>query len=176
MHLFSLGLSHPSSGLSYANHGLRVMVASLLMLITSSVSAQFPAEIEPIKAPFDMPQLQRPVFPARKTVIRKSSDIQPAIDKLSRKGGGTVVVPKGKWHTGRIVLKSNVCLQVSEGAELCFSGDLKDYLPVFAYTYGAVHDSAVVSASITSVSFFASAFACGCVCSFPAFAFVPSFA
>lgn len=132
MHLFSLGLSHPSSGLSYANHGLRVMVASLLMLITSSVSAQYPAEIEPIKAPFDMPQLQRPVFPARKTVIRKSSDIQPAIDKLSRKGGGTVVVPKGKWHTGRIVLKSNVCLQVSEGAELCFSGDLKDYLPVVA--------------------------------------------
>lgn len=100
------------------------------MLFASLASAQCPAEIEPIKAPFDMPQLQRPVFPARKVVIKKGQNIQAAIDKLAKKGGGTVIVPKGKWHTGRIILKSNICLQVDEGAELCFSGDVKDYLPV----------------------------------------------
>jgi Endopolygalacturonase len=130
MHFSFLGLSHAGFGVSYGNYGLRTVIVSVLMLFASLASAQCPAEIEPIKAPFDMPQLQRPVFPARKVVIKKGQNIQAAIDKLAKKGGGTVVVPKGKWHTGRIILKSNICLQVDEGAELCFSGDVKDYLPV----------------------------------------------
>ena len=80
-------------------------------------------------APFDMPQLNRPQFPERKEKIRRSDDIQKAIDRLARKGGGTVVIPKGKWLTGRITLKSNICLQIDEGAELHFSGEVNDYLP-----------------------------------------------
>lgn len=91
-----------------------------------------PDEIAPLKAPFDMPQLERPVFPNRTLTVRRSSDIQKHIDRLAKRGGGTVVIPRGKWLTGRITLKSNICLQIDEGAELHFSGDVKDYLPAVA--------------------------------------------
>lgn len=96
------------------------------------VNTLMPKDIEPITAPFDMPRLQRPVFPQRSLTIRRSSDIQKQIDRLAKRGGGTVVIPKGKWLTGRITLKSNICLQIDEGAELHFSGDVKDYLPAVA--------------------------------------------
>lgn len=89
-----------------------------------------------IDAPFHMPQLQRPQFPDRKMVVKmkkrglSTSDIQNVIDKLADDGGGTVVIPCGKWKTGRIILKSNINLEIQEGAELEFSGFIKDYLPV----------------------------------------------
>ena len=35
----------------------------------------------------------------------------------------------GVWRTGRLILKSNVNLHLSEGAELRFSGNIIDYLP-----------------------------------------------
>ncbi|MDA3879401.1 MAG: hypothetical protein PF436_03345 [Prolixibacteraceae bacterium] len=56
--------------------------------------------------------------------------IQAAIDKLSQKGGGIVLVPNGEWHTGRIILKDNINLHFADGATLRFSGEIDDYLPV----------------------------------------------
>ena len=56
--------------------------------------------------------------------------IQQAIDRLSGQGGGKVVIPAGRWQSGRIELKSGVELHLSEGCELHFSGQIKDYLPV----------------------------------------------
>jgi polygalacturonase len=56
--------------------------------------------------------------------------IQSAIDKMSKRGGGQVVIPAGRWQSGRIQLKSGVELHLSEGCELAFSGQIKDYLPV----------------------------------------------
>ena len=56
--------------------------------------------------------------------------IKKAIDLCSAEGGGQVVVPPGKFFVkGPIVLKSNVNLHLSEGSELLFSPDEKDYLP-----------------------------------------------
>lgn len=100
---------------------------------------QLPDKIDPVTAPFDMPQLLRPEFPDRVINItqrgaRKNKPstaiIQEAIDDLSKKGGGTVIIPAGKWLTGRITLKSNINLQLEKNAELHFSGKIKDYLPV----------------------------------------------
>ena len=118
---------------------LTMMVCTALTMHTATVSAQqMPEEIAPIQAPFDMPQLQRPAFPARTLSITKTgakqkklstAAIQKAIDQLAKKGGGTVIVPAGSWLTGRIELKSNINLRLEEGAELNFSGDIKDYLP-----------------------------------------------
>ena len=99
---------------------------------------KMPADIAPIKAPFTMPQLQRPTFPDRSiSIIDKGAkegqiatrQIQAAIDDLNQQGGGTVYVPAGKWNTGRISLKSNVNLHLEQGAELHFSGEIKDYRP-----------------------------------------------
>lgn len=117
-------------------------LAALALLAPPATSyAQMPEEIEPIRAPFEMPQLTRPGFPDMRLSIEKTgarqgrlstAAIQKAIDRVAGKGGGTVVVPAGSWLTGRIELKSNVELLVEEGAELHFSGEIKDYLPVVA--------------------------------------------
>ena len=53
-----------------------------------------------------------------------------AIDQCSKAGGGKVVVPAGTYLTGAIHLKSNVNLEVFEGATIKFSTNPKDYLPV----------------------------------------------
>jgi polygalacturonase len=53
-----------------------------------------------------------------------------AIEQCSKAGGGKVVVPAGTYLTGAIHLKSNVNLEVSEGATIKFSTNPKDYLPV----------------------------------------------
>ena len=94
------------------------------------------SEIAPIEAPFAMPQLQRPAITGKKIVVKMDKKgmstraIQQAIDKASKQGGGTVVIPAGRWQTGRIELKTNVELHLAEGCELHFSGETKDYLPV----------------------------------------------
>lgn len=130
------------------NSVIKRLNAVVMMLCAAIVTqAQMPTEIEPIKAPFEMPALVKPTFPDRSISIKKAGakqnklstkQIQKAIDRLAEKGGGTVVVPEGKWITGRIVLKSNICLHIEEGAELHFSGDIKDYLPVVQARYEGV--------------------------------------
>ena len=46
-----------------------------------------------------------------------------AIDNLSGKGGGRLIVPRGIWHTGPIVLKSNINLHLEKGAVILFAAD-----------------------------------------------------
>lgn len=101
-------------------------------------ASNMPHEIAPVTAPFSMPQFKRPVFPSRTLSITRTGAkrnkmstkaIQSAIDKLNQQGGGTAIVPKGIWKTGRISLKSNVNLHLEEGAELHFSSEVEDYRP-----------------------------------------------
>lgn len=100
-----------------------------------------PAEpIEPVHAPFAMPQPTRPHIPAGVFDIRESGAVADgktkataafaeAIAKATAAGGGTVLVPPGQWLTGPIHLASNINLHVSTGATLLFSQDFADYLP-----------------------------------------------
>lgn len=106
-----------------------------------TIITKMPVEIEAVETPFMTKMPSRPVFPDRIINIAKSGAkeqklctkvLQKALDKLSAKGGGTVVVPKGKWLTGRIELRSNVCLLIERDAELHFSGDVDDYMPAVA--------------------------------------------
>lgn len=53
--------------------------------------------------------------------------IKKAIQTCSKKGGGIVLVPKGKYFTGAIHLESNVNLHLEAGAEILFSTNPKDY-------------------------------------------------
>ncbi len=59
-----------------------------------------------------------------------SKFINAAIDSCSASGGGTVLVPSGTFLTSFIHLKSNVNLHLDKGAELRFSTNPDDYLPV----------------------------------------------
>lgn len=98
-----------------------------------------PADIVPIKdVPFDMPQPRLPVFPdftvnlKDKGITEQTSVtdlVNRTIAEVSAKGGGTVIIPAGKWKSARIVLKSNVNLHLEEGAEIEFGGRAEDYLP-----------------------------------------------
>jgi polygalacturonase len=97
--------------------------------------------IQPISAPFPMPALERPRFPpgvwdvrafgaVSDGVTKNTEAFRKAIAAAVAKGGGTVLVPAGRWVTGPIHLASNVNLHVAEGAEILFSQDFADYLPV----------------------------------------------
>lgn len=94
------------------------------------------AEIEAVKAPFPTINFKKPVFPVAKVTLKLSAselntaNIQKAINELSAKGGGTIIVPNGKWMTGRIQLKDNINFHLEDQAELGFSGEIKDFLPV----------------------------------------------
>ncbi len=121
----------------------RLMTGLLPLLLSCTAMASdlvghvpgVPTEIAPIKAPFAMPQLARPTFPERTRIIESVGEglataaIQRAIDEVSAEGGGRVVVPAGRWLTGRLTLKSGVNLVVDEGATLEFSGNVADYQP-----------------------------------------------
>ena len=81
--------------------------------------------------PAEIPPRQFPV------AIRGEADenIRPAIlaaiETAAANGGGSVVIPPGRWFSeGPIHLRSNCALHVSAGAELVFSGDGSAYLPV----------------------------------------------
>ncbi len=67
--------------------------------------------------------------------FNNSEAIKKAIDACSKAGGGKVIVPSGKFLTGPIYIKSNVNLHLEEGAEVLFSKDTKDYLPVVHTSY-----------------------------------------
>ena len=88
-----------------------------------------------------MPQMSRPIIPSRSFNVREfgaqeggqvknTNAIQRTIDSIAILGGGSVVIPKGKWLTGAIHLENNINLYLSKGAELLFSQDFTDYLPV----------------------------------------------
>jgi polygalacturonase len=61
--------------------------------------------------------------------------INKAIDSCSSVGGGKVLIPSGDFLTGPIVLKSNVNLHLEEGANVLFSKNHEDYLPVVHTSY-----------------------------------------
>jgi unsaturated rhamnogalacturonyl hydrolase len=119
-----------------------------------TTAGSIPDEIAPIKAPFEMPQLKRPVFADRTFDIRdfgaaecrwedaqqhKSTEaIRRAIEACSKAGGGTVLIPEGQWLTGAIHLKSHIHLHIAEGAIVHFSNDLEDYLPLVHVRYEGV--------------------------------------
>ena len=88
-----------------------------------------------------------PVFPNRDVNIREygavegkpaTKAINDAINSISAMGGGTVIVPAGKWFTGAIRLQSNVNLHFSHGAEVQFSHDPEDYLPAVLTMYEGI--------------------------------------
>ena len=67
-----------------------------------------------------------------------TSAIKNAIAAASKKGGGTVYFPAGKYLTGAIHLKSNITILIDAGAELHFSDNFDDYLPMVKSRYEGV--------------------------------------
>jgi len=94
---------------------------------------------------FDMPRVQEPVIPDYSVNIKdfgavsggqvlNSKAFADAIEAVSQKGGGKVVIPAGIWLTGPIILKSNLELYTEPGALVIFSTD-KDLYPVIETSF-----------------------------------------
>ena len=88
--------------------------------------------------PFEMKTVEQPSFPDYQVSIvdfgakgdgitLNTEAINKAIDAVSAKGGGKVVIPAGIWYTGPIVLKSNVNLHAEANALVVFSDDFMLY-------------------------------------------------
>lgn len=67
-----------------------------------------------------------------------TKSIADAIAAASKAGGGTVYFPAGKYVTGPIHLRSNITIFIDAGAELHFSDNFDDYLPMVQSRYEGV--------------------------------------
>ena len=88
--------------------------------------------------PFAMPKVEAPRFPDLKVSLPDFGAVgngvelcteafEKAIETLSSRGGGHLIVPAGIWLTGPIVLKSNIDLHIEKGAVVLFSPDVELY-------------------------------------------------
>jgi polygalacturonase len=77
-----------------------------------------------------------------------TSAIQKAIDAAAKEGGGTVIVPAGKYITGTVFLKSKVNLYLQQGAELISSKNMDDFT-VGKRRYGMIYCEDAFQVSIT---------------------------
>lgn len=64
------------------------------------------------------------------SITLNTNAIQTAINMVAESGGGTVIVPPGKFLTGSLVLKNGVTLYLRKGAYLLGSENLADYLSI----------------------------------------------
>ncbi|MBR2374215.1 MAG: hypothetical protein IKA87_08310 [Lentisphaeria bacterium] len=69
--------------------------------------------------------------------VLNTQAIQDAVDACHAAGGGTVVVPPGKFITGTVFLKSRVHLHLESGALLQGSPNMDDYCSDDAYEQNA---------------------------------------
>ncbi len=69
-----------------------------------------------------------------------TSYIQKAIDTVSNAGGGTIIIPAGKYLTGTIQLKDNVFLYLTPGSVLIGSTNIEDY-PELKVSYRSYTDN-----------------------------------
>ena len=87
---------------------------------------------------FQMPRVQEPVIPANSVSITDfgaksggqflcTQAFNDAIDAVSKKGGGKIIIPGGTWLTGPLSLKSNIELYSEAGALVVFSTDKSLY-------------------------------------------------
>lgn len=90
--------------------------------------------------PFEMPLLSPPTFPDYSVSVADFGGVgdgtslntgafAKAMDHLSSRGGGRLIVPAGVWFTGPIVLQSNINLHLEDRSIILFSPD-KDLYPL----------------------------------------------
>jgi polygalacturonase len=87
---------------------------------------------------FKMPKVNEPIIPNNTVNLKDFGAVNggyilntkafaDAIDAVSKKGGGKIIIPPGIWLTGPIILKSNIELHAQTGALIKFSPDKSLY-------------------------------------------------
>jgi polygalacturonase len=126
----------------------------LLILAVCVTSANFvysqkgiPVEVYK-DIPFTMGQVKLPIFAHNELNIRDYGAVADgvtlnteafirAMNDLTAKGGGKLVVPSGIWLTGPILFQSNINLHLEKGAFILFSENF-DLYPLIETSYSGV--------------------------------------
>lgn len=103
-----------------------ISATSAELLLDAEAHAWFYEDPEPPKTP--VPDPNRVAYDDR-PVDAPSDRFQREIDAAAARGGGIVRVPSGIWHVKPIVLRSNVTIDLAEGAVLLASVNPNDYDP-----------------------------------------------
>ena len=105
------------------------MIRSILLIgglaLSAGAFARIPLPVRPVFKKDTANILKFAAVPDGATLNTRS--IQSAIDAIHRKGGGVVLIPRGLWITGPIVLKSRVNMHLADGALLQFTDDHSQY-------------------------------------------------
>ena len=107
---------------------------SQLSTLNSQLSTLNPYSKYTQGLPFDMPELSAPKIANNSVTLSQfgadntgqklcTEAFVKAIDALVQKGGGHLIVPRGVWLTGPIVLKSGIDLHLEKGAVIQFAAD-----------------------------------------------------
>lgn len=118
-------------------NNMKKTVFNLLVVaftFTACANADNPYKMYTDGLPFDMPEVSAPAIPDYEVTVTDFGAVgdgetlcteafAKAIDALTEKGGGHLIVPRGVWHTGPIVLKSNIDLHLEMGAVILFAAD-----------------------------------------------------
>ncbi len=124
---------------------MKRLLQLVVLLFVASSCTHLPTEKPTYKyaylyddLPFDMPHIQPPAFPDNQIniadfganpngIVLNTDAFEKAMEALSQKGGGTLIVPKGLWFTGPIVFQSNINMHLEKGALILFSPDFSLY-------------------------------------------------
>ncbi|MDQ1166184.1 glycoside hydrolase family 28 protein [Flavobacterium sp. SORGH_AS_0622] len=120
-------------------------MAIMLCLGSKNVNAQSTSYDTYANVEFKMPKVSEPVIPNNVVNLKdfgavnggyvlNTKSFEDAIDALSKKGGGKLVIPPGIWLTGPIILKSNIELHAQTGALIKFSTD-KSLYPIIETSF-----------------------------------------
>lgn len=134
-------------------NGKQIAWLTVLLALHCSTFAQTGVATSPADPWSAMSEIQKrivpPQFPAREFNLAKfgavadgrtvcTTAFRDAIAACAKAGGGTVVVPAGKFLTAPIHLRNGVNLHLADGAEIIFSDKPEDYLPVVFVRVGGI--------------------------------------
>jgi len=116
---------------------LCIALTVLMMSYTKNMAAQNSSDTYK-NIEFKMAQVKEPSIPKNTVNLKDFGAVNggyvlntkafaDAIDAVSKKGGGKVIIPPGIWLTGPIILKSNLELHAETGALIKFSPDKSLY-------------------------------------------------
>lgn len=117
----------------------KLFLSALMLGAALSIGAQSKYDHYYEGLPIEIEHVQEVKFPATSVNIAQFGAVpdgktecteafEKAIKELSDKGGGHVIVPRGVWKTGPIVLKSNIDLHLAKGATILFSENKELYV------------------------------------------------
>lgn len=130
-------------------NALKHLLGTALLLISLALATQLHAANDDdylyAGLEFDMPRVIVPTFPDNSVSITdfgavgdgqtlNSKAFAKAIKAISKKGGGRVIIPRGIWLTGPIILESNIDLHAEAGALIIFSKN-KDLYPIIETSF-----------------------------------------